>query len=289
MKILNFGSINIDHVYKVDHFVQPGETLNSEDYKQYAGGKGFNQSIAIARAGGMVFHAGKIGPDGVWLKDRLKGSGVDTTFVETIDAPTGHAVIQVDLNGENAIFLFGGANQKIITEDAENVFKNFSKDDYLLLQNEISAIPDILRLGRKTGMRIVFNPAPMEKDILSYPLDVVDFFILNAIEGKSLTGENNPEKILTELKSRYQKTRIVLTLGKKGVLYSGFSKKLHVPAEIVSPVDTTAAGDTFIGYFLTDIINGRRIETALATACKAAAHCITRPGAAESIPLRTEL
>ena len=289
MKIVNFGSINIDYVYSVDHFVQPGETLSSRELNRYPGGKGFNQSIALANAGTKIYHAGKIGLDGFWLKDRLKRFGVDTKFVEATESPSGHAIIQVNVKGENAIVLYGGANQEIKIADAEKILSGFGRGDYLLLQNEISAVPGILKLGAERQMRIVFNPAPMQSEVLSYPMECVDLFIVNKIEGKELTGRDEPERILSAMQALFPKAEIVLTAGEDGAFYSSADETLRVPAEKVKPVDTTAAGDTFIGFFLADLINGENAETALRTACKAAALCVTKPGAADSIPFRSEL
>lgn len=289
MKILNFGSINIDHVYSVEHFVRPGETLGSTDYRQFAGGKGFNQSIALAYAGADVYHAGKIGKDGLWLLDHLQSSGVDTSFLEVVDSPSGHAIIQVNREGENSIILYGGANQKITEAEAEKVLSKFSHGDYLLLQNEISAIPEIMRLAAGQGLTIIFNPSPMNSELLSYPLDLVDIFILNEIEGGELTGEQGPDEIYFSMREKYSNATTVLTVGDKGVLYADSEKTLRVEAEQVTPVDTTAAGDTFIGYFIAEIMDDRDIEQALRLACKAAAVCVTRPGAADSIPKREEL
>ena len=121
MKIINFGSINIDHVYGVEHFVRPGETLESESYALFSGGKGANQSIALARAGAEVIHAGKVGADGAWLKTKLQESGVDVSLVEMVDLPTGHAVIQVNSEGENAIIIHGGANRSVSKANIKKV------------------------------------------------------------------------------------------------------------------------------------------------------------------------
>lgn len=289
MAILNFGSLNIDHVYTVDHFVRPGETLSSTSYRQFSGGKGFNQSIALAYAGAQVSHAGKLGEDGRWLKERLAGAGADTAFVDIVDGPSGHAIIQVSRDGENAIILHGGANQQVTEADAERILPNFSSGDYLLLQNEISAMPTIMRQGDAQGLRIVFNPAPMHRDVLSYPLQTVDVFIVNEVEGGELTGEAEAERILTAMGKRFPQAATVLTLGANGAIYADRERRLAVPAAPVTPVDTTAAGDTFTGYFLAEMAAGQDVEMALRTAAKAAALCVTRPGASNSIPRRHEL
>ena len=289
MKIVNFGSLNIDHVYSVDHFVRPGETLSARQYRQFAGGKGGNQSIALARAGAEVYHAGKIGQDGLWLRDRLQQSGVNTEFLLAVDEPTGHAIIQVAPDGENAILLHPGANHAITARDAERTLINFAPGDCLLLQNEISAAPDILRIASALGLRIVFNPAPMHPDVLSYPLNLVDILIVNELEGRDLAGEFDPDSVIEGLNRLFPKAAKVLTLGQRGVLFVEGKTRLQVPALSVKAVDTTGAGDAFIGYFVAEISRRTKVEVALELACKAAAICVTRPGAADSIPKRIEV
>ncbi|MCJ7765665.1 MAG: ribokinase [Thiovulaceae bacterium] len=287
MKIINFGSINIDHVYNVDHFVRPGETLESESYRLFCGGKGANQSIALARAGAEVHHAGRIGPEGLWLKEKLEGSGVDVSLVKIIDAPTGHAIIQVNREGENAIIIHGGANRSFSDEEIEKVMESAEAGDYLLLQNETNAVEKVLRKGK--GVTVVFNPAPMSEAVNRYPLELVDIFIINAVEGEALTGQNDPGMILNAMQKRYPKSRIVLTLGKEGVRYAHNKQHIKVAALKVETIDTTGAGDTFIGYFLAGLMQGSDIEQCLKRAVKASALCVTRRGAADSIPLLEEL
>ena len=289
MRILNFGSLNIDHVYHVARFVRPGETINSRSYSVFAGGKGNNQSIALARAGAQVHHAGRVGTDGIWLRDTLAETGVHVEHVAVVDAPTGHAIIQVNRDGENAIVLHGGANRSLRGADATRVLAAFDANDTLLLQNEISAIPEIMREAAQRGLRIVFNPAPMDPEVASYPLDCVDTFIVNETEGEALTGAAGPSDILAALRDRYPRSSTLLTLGDKGAQYAGLSGEFSVAAEAVEPVDTTAAGDTFIGYFLSEQMKSESIETAMRTACRAATLCVTRPGAVVSIPLLAEL
>ncbi|HPN83856.1 MAG TPA: ribokinase [Victivallales bacterium] len=289
MKILNFGSLNIDHVYSVDHFVRPGETISSLSYRKFQGGKGANQSIALAKAGANVFHAGKIGSDGIWLRDNLKKCGVKTDFLKTCETPTGHAVIQVNKSGENSIVLNGGANQDIDAKFAEEVISEFSKGDYLLLQNEISSIPVIMRKSHKKGMKIIFNPSPMSKSLNSYPLDIVDVFILNEIEGSELSGKKGFRNIMNELRRKYPKASIIMTLGSKGAAYFENEKIVFIPAVKVKAVDTTAAGDTFTGYFVAGISKNVIMKDSIILACQAAAICVTRKGAADSIPELREI
>jgi ribokinase len=287
VKIINIGSINIDHVYGVEHFVRPGETLESESYRLFCGGKGANQSIALARAGAEVHHAGRIGPEGLWLKEKLQANGVDVSLVKIVDAPTGHAVIQVNSEGENAIIIYGGANRTFSDEEIETVMERAEAGDYLLLQNETNAVAKVLQQAK--GVTVVFNPAPMSEAVRHYPLERVDIFIINAVEGEALTGENNPDKILNAMLKRFPKSRIVLTLGKAGVLYADEKRRIKTAAVQVKTVDTTGAGDTFIGYFLAELMQGSDTEQCLQRAVKAAALSVTRRGAADSIPLAQEL
>lgn len=288
-KVLNFGSINVDHVYSVEHFVRPGETLSCQDYRRFAGGKGLNQSIALAQAGACVYHAGKVGATDTWLKALMEDKGVDTRFVEIIDGPSGHAIIQVNAAGENSIVIVGGANQLISEADVQRIVANFGPNDYVLVQNEVSAVPQILLSAKAKGLTVVFNPAPMSEQVLSYPLELVDILVVNETEACSLTGENEPEKIRETLCHRYPHMAIVLTQGGKGATYFSSEVQCHQPAEHVHVVDSTAAGDTFIGFFLAEFIRTSDPRIALACASRAAAICVTRRGAADSIPYRSEL
>ena len=287
MKIINIGSINIDHVYGVEHFVRPGETLESESYTLFCGGKGANQSIALARAGAEVHHAGRIGPEGLWLKEKLQENGVDVSLVKVVDAPTGHAVIQVNSEGENAIIIHGGANRTFSEEEIGKVFERVEAGDFLLLQNETNAVEKVLQKAK--GVTVVFNPAPMSRAVRNYPLELVDIFIINAVEGEALSGQNSPDMILNAMQQRYPKSRTVLTLGRAGLLYGDEERRIEMAAMQVEAVDSTAAGDTFIGYFLAELMRGCEIEQCLQRAVKASALCVTRKGAADSIPLSQEL
>ncbi len=289
MKILNYGSLNIDHVYRVDHFARPGETLSSIEYNRFCGGKGLNQSIALSLAGAKVFHAGKTGRDGGMLVEKLKKCGVDTRYVTASDTVTGHAVIQVNKEGENCIILNGGANRTIMDDEIEAALGFFDAGDYVLLQNEINSIDRVLKTAKQKGLVTVFNPAPMNNDVLAYPLELVDVLIVNQIEGSDLTGEHDTGKILLSLADRFKDARIVLTMGADGVKYIDNESRHHVPAVPAKAVDTTAAGDTFIGYYLSCIMEGLPARRALETACTASALCISRRGAADSIPARNEI
>lgn len=289
MKIINFGSINIDHVYCVEHFVRPGETIKSESYTLFCGGKGANQSIALSRAGAEVLHAGKISQDGVWIKEKLQISGVDTSLIKTVDKPTGHAIIQVNKDGENSIIIHGGANQTFNDNDIEEVLNSAKAGDFLLLQNEINAVKKVLQRTQNKDLTVVFNPAPMTDVLKNYPLELVDIFILNEVEGETLTDKNDSNEILNTMQKLYPKSRIVLTLGKEGVIYADNKQRIKTAALKVKAIDTTGAGDTFIGYFLAELMLGSEIEKCLEMGVKASALCVTRRGAADSIPTLDEI
>ena len=289
MKILNFGSINIDRVYQVAHIVRPGETLAGSSLSIFAGGKGNNQSIALARAGAPVFHAGKVGKDGAWIVRELKKAGADVQFVKTDSGPTGHAVIQVAGSAQNAIVLFPGANRTITSQEIRACLAHFGKGDILLLQNEINAIPEIMQAARQAGITIWFNPAPFDETVMTYPLSLVDCFIVNEIEAAGLSGEKAGKSALTTLATRFPAADILMTLGAKGALLRSGTRQWSVPAPKVKAVDTTAAGDTFIGYYAASRVMGFEPEQCLLYACRAASIAVTRPGAAASIPDRSEV
>lgn len=296
MKILNFGSLNIDNVCQVPHFVRPGETLAANSFERFAGGKGLNQSLALARSGVTVCHAGRIGGDGIFLKEILEASGVDCRFLRVVpDELSGCAMIQVSDDGENCIVLYGGANQNISPEDIEEAFAAFDAGDILLIQNEINHLELIIAAAVKRQMRIFFNPAPMRENVLKLDLSAADTFIVNEIEGADLAGvavESDYRTVIAALQKKYPQTNILMTLGAQGAVYAGAGEKetIYSPAcEVEKVVDTTAAGDTFIGYFLSGIVNGQTVAEALKTASKASAHCISIKGAANSIPYRNEL
>ncbi len=199
MKILNFGSLNIDYTYDVDHFVRGGETLSSKALHLFPGGKGLNQSIAASRSGADVWHAGAVGKsDGEFLIKQLNEAGVNTDYVKRLEVPSGHAIIQRQPDGGNCILLFGGSNQEITRRMADEVLEHFGKGDYLLLQNEISEVGYIMKRAAEKGMRIVLNPSPMDEKIGKLPLENVDYFLLNEVEAESLCGEgaNRPEAMM---------------------------------------------------------------------------------------------
>ena len=299
-KILTFGSLNIDYVYSVDHFVQKGETLASSALEIFSGGKGLNQSVALGRAGAEVFHAGAVGPDGQFLLDLLQEAGVDTHLVKRLESVrTGNAIIQRDPEGNNCILLYGGANQAITREQVKESLEGFGAGDYIVLQNEINQMPFLMEQAHAKGMHIVLNPSPMNGRIFEMPLGCVDYLILNEVEAaqileadtpalgdeKAALGDEKAGEAMAELlKKKFPRSRIVLTLGENGSVYCGEETRIRQPAYAVRAVDTTAAGDTFTGYFIAGISRGMSAEEALDTASRAAAIAVTKPGAAPSIP-----
>lgn len=289
MKLLDFGSLNIDHVYTLSHLVREGETLDSLSYVKNEGGKGLNQAVALAKAGAEVYFAGAVGKDGMFLLDFLSFYGVKTGHVWTLDVPTGHAVIQVDVQGRNSIILYGGANRHITPEMAEEVLSNFGPGDCVLLQNEISSLAHIIRSASARGIQIALNPSPITEDLSSAPLSLVDWFILNEIEGYDLTGRTAPEEILDGMLAKYPQSKVVLTLGDSGAVYADGTRRVYQPAIPATPVDSTAAGDTFTGYFLKTMLMGGTVEKSLLAAAQAASLAVARMGAGRSIPYEDEV
>lgn len=303
MKALNYGSLNIDFVYNVEHFVRSGETISSQNMAIFAGGKGLNQSVALAKSGIDTWHAGCIGEDGEFLADILQKSGAHTELISRLPGRNGHAIIQKQPNGQNCILLYGGSNQQNTRVQIDEVMSHFEEGDYLILQNEINEISYIMERAHEKGMIIVLNPSPMDEKIRTYPLEYVDYFLLNEIEAKDLTGFDQNladtdqhrvqemdevssawDALLEEVCSHFPNSKVVLTLGEYGSIYKDEKQKIHQPIMKVPVVDTTAAGDTFTGFFIGSIAKGLSPENAMKIAAKASAIAVSRQGAAPSIP-----
>ena len=284
MKFLNFGSLNIDHVYAVDHFVRAGETLSAHDLQMFCGGKGLNQSIALSRCGIEVYHGGAVGADGEMLLELLRENGVHTEHVFVKDCPSGHAIIQNDRTGQNCIMLYGGANQALTRADVDQVLESFVSGDVILLQNEINQMSYIMERAHEKGMTIILNPSPADEKLLTYPIQYVDYLILNEIEIRELCQGLSggaypgaaavrsdaqeavePERMAQEvmelegmaqeesalaarLLTLFPDMKIILTLGSRGSVYMDRQQAIAQKAYAVKAVDTTAAGDTFTGY-----------------------------------------
>ena len=289
MRVLNIGSLNIDYVYTVDHIILPGETESTGSRNIFLGGKGMNQSCALAKAGVEVYHGGLIGEDGKMFLDACKEYGVHDEFIRIVDGPSGHTIIQIDKNAQNSILLFGGANQKMTTEFIDEVLSHFGSDDILLLQNEVNLLPYIVDKAYEKGMQIALNPSPFNEKLDNVDMKKISIFLLNEVEGFQLTGETDPEAILAKLRQLFPHARILLTLGKDGAVYQDTQQKVFQPIFPVTAVDTTAAGDTFTGYFLAGLSEGLPIEEVLRISAKASSIAVSREGAVPSIPWREEV
>lgn len=287
--IINYGSVNIDYVYQVDEFVRPGETISSTAFSRNLGGKGANQSIAAVRAGAKVVHAGKLGKEGEWIRHLLAGEGIDVSCLLHSDETQGHAIIEVNRHGENSIILLPGSNFDISADDIEKSLAPAMENDILLLQNEISNMPEIIDLAHKKKMRTFFNAAPITMKVNSYPIEKVHTLIINETEGESLTGSPEPGEIISRLRQKYPDLTVILTLGADGLIYSDKIQLLKIPAFKVKCVDSTAAGDTFIGYYAASVEMKMSLKDSLVRASAAAALSVGKKGASNSIPSAEEV
>ncbi|MDF2180100.1 ribokinase [Aliiglaciecola sp. CAU 1673] len=290
MAIYNLGSINWDHCYSVPHFVRPGETLSSRDYQRFLGGKGANQSVAAVRAGAWVHHIGAVAEDDVQVRSLIAEYQVAPDGLMLIPGQaTGHAIIQINAEGENAIILFPGCNRLLTMEWIEQQFGEANSHDWLLLQNETNLVQESATVAKARGMQVAFNPAPMDKDLTLDMLDYLDLLIVNEVELSDLAGVDDPERALAMLKQKAPNLSLLITLGAKGARYEDQKTSARVDAFKVDAVDTTAAGDTFIGYFLASRAAALSVEESMTRAAAASAICVTRQGAIPSIPTLLEV
>lgn len=293
MKILNFGSLNMDYVYEVDHFVQPGETLSAASQTVKAGGKGLNQSIALARAGAEAWHAGCVGTGGETLVELLKSNGVHAEYIRPVPTLQGNAVIQVNAQGENCILLFGGSNQCVTETQIDETISAFAPGDWLLLQNEVNLVGRMVDKAAEKGMIIALNPSPFNGKLDAVDYGKLSWLLMNEIEAEQLTGEKEPEAAWAALHQRYPSLSVLITLGVKGSVawrvQNGTLASHFQPALPVQAVDTTAAGDTYTGYFISGLMEERNLKQCMERAARASAIAVTRPGAADSIPTKYEV
>lgn len=282
--IYNLGSINADYFYRVPHIPQPGETLASTAHSAGLGGKGANQSVAIAKAGGAVRHIGAVGPDGgAWL-DRLSGLGVAIEDVARVDTPTGHAIVTVADDGENAITLFSGANTMIPETHIRAVLADIGSHDWLVLQNETNGQVLAAECAKAKGAKIAYSAAPFDAMVTKSLLPHLDMLFVNEGEATALVDALDLSR--TE---DVPVPKMVVTLGGDGCMLVANGTRVTVPAPKITPVDTTAAGDTFLGYFMAAIDAGEDTADAMAFANQAAALKCTRAGTADAIPTRAEV
>lgn len=290
MKVLNFGSLNIDYVYRVDHMIRPGETMSTQSLEVFLGGKGFNQSVALAKAGAPVCHAGLIGEDGGAFLSSCKEYGIDAKWIRSVAGKSGHTIIQLDCQGQNCILLHGGSNQAINEAYIDEVLEDFVSGDFLVVQNEISGMPYLIDRAYRKGMQIVMNPSPFDETIQACNLEKVSYFLLNEIEGEQLTGETAPDRILDNILSQYPAAKVVLTLGQAGARYGAVNVRYSQGIRTIGEtVDTTAAGDTFTGYFVAGILEGLSVPDNLKRCALASGIAVSRKGASPSIPWMSEV
>lgn len=303
-EILIVGSLNADLVVRAPRFPQPGETISGEDLQVIPGGKGANQAVAAARLGAHASILGRVGRDnfGDFLLDNLQANHVDSSLVQRDDASTGTAVIVVDADGQNSIVLSPGANGKVSAADVEHA--SFSTFDLLLLQLEIPA-PTVLRaaqLARQNGVRVLLNPAPAQP-LPDELIALADFIIPNENELSLLTSMDVRDLSSAEAAARKLLERgaqnVIVTLGSKGALFVDTSTSTHVDTFKVDVVDTTAAGDAFIGGFATRIMESDSklsvqehtpaIQNAVQYGCACGALACTKFGAQPSLPTKEEV
>lgn len=280
MAIYNLGSINIDHVYRVPHLPAAGETLSALGYAQGLGGKGANQSVAAARAGACVFHIGAVGPGSDWVLAELAGYGVDLRHVTVGAEPTGHAIINVDPAAENSIVIYPGANRVLSGDMAGAALSGAGAGDTLLLQNETSAQVEAAAFAAARGMRVIYSAAPFDIAAVRAVLPQVSLLVMNKGEAAQLRAAEGALPSLDCL----------ITKGAQGAEWlSAGAGPLFMPAFKVTPVDTTGAGDTFIGTLAAALDLGLPREAAMRRAAAASALQVTRQGAAQAIPTAAEV
>ena len=287
-KVLCFGSINIDNVYRVEHIVKLGETITGLSIEKHCGGKGLNQAIALGKAGAQVYMAGGIGnDDSIGTLNIMNKSEVDISLVETRNVPNGNSIIQVDLAGNNSIIIYGGANQKNSEDYVIKVLNHFQQNDWIVLQNEINGNDFIISEAKKRKMKICLNPSPFSPEVAK--LCNVDILFVNEIEAENLCHEKEYDKQLSLLHSMFKQTLVIITLGEKGsVAIDALGNKYTQAPYKCSSIDTTGAGDTFTGYFLAEYVSSYNIYKALNMASAASSLSVRKMGAAESIPTLQE-
>ncbi|HQH40347.1 MAG TPA: ribokinase [Bacteroidales bacterium] len=296
-RILVIGSANVDMIVKVPHIPRPGETILGSDFFKVQGGKGANQAVAVARAGGNVVFAGCVGNDslGADTLASLRKEGIDVSHVRiSPDKPTGVALINVASTGENSISVAPGANHAVTPEDIQALEQVIAGAQIVLLQHEIPvpAIRMAIEIAYANKVPVILNPAPAFP-IASDLFSKIAFLTPNEHEAATIVGpgfeeEKDPLRLATALINAGCK-QIIITLGEKGALYATTHKAELIPGYPVQAVDTTAAGDTFNGYLAVAIASGKPAEEAIRIANRAASVSVTRMGAQSSIPVLSEI
>lgn len=293
VRVLNIGSLNLDYVYRVDHFVKPGETLAADSQVVNPGGKGLNQSIALARAGAAVWHAGCVGVGGSSLSELLRQNNVDTTYLKDVNELQGNAVIQVVPSGQNAIVLFGGSNLCLTPAQLDATLEAFSAGDWLVLQNETNELAYAVERAHERGMRVALNPSPYNEALGAVDFNKLSWIFVNEVEARQISGSSDPDEARRVIHERYPHLSVLITLGSAGsVAYQVQGAQVevaHQDAFAVEALDTTGAGDTYTGYFVAGLTKGLPLVACMRRASMASALSVTHAGAAVSIPLQDEV
>jgi len=294
--IVVIGSLNMDLVVQAPRAPEAGETLRGTDFRTIPGGKGANQAAAAGKLGGKVAMVGRVGGDafGPALIDNLAHQGVDGSYVQLdSDVATGVALIVVDESGENRILIVAGANGRVSKEDVDRAEKLFSQAKILILQLEIplDVVQYAIERARRYPIKIILNPAPASS-LSPALLGSVDCLVPNETEAKLLTGINvhdvsSAEKAAQQLLS-YGVSEVIVTLGEKGALLVTKGGTTHVAARKVKAVDTTAAGDAFIGGLAVSLVKGLPLVEAVRYATCAGTLAVTKFGAQTSLPTAAE-
>lgn len=301
--ILVIGSLNTDLVVRAPHFPQPGETISGDDLHVIPGGKGANQAVAAARQGASVAMLGRVGRDnfGPFLLNSLKSDSVDISHVHVDESATGTAIIVVDANGQNSIVLSAGANGKVSPADVDNAFTLSPSLVLLQLEIPIAIVLHAAQCARQNGCRVILNPAPAQS-LPGELISLADFIVPNETELSLLSGIEVKDISSAEQAARVLLHRgaknVIVTLGSKGALVISSDQVLHVDTYKVDVVDTTAAGDAFIGGFAAKLLEAGNplsiqeqifaIQKAVRYGCACGALAATKFGAQPSLPTKQE-
>lgn len=306
MKVLNFGSLNLDYIYTIEGGVTSAETETGisgtgrgaqtaggfrEAVKRRVscGGKGFYQSVALARAGVEVYHAGMVGEGGELLIGQCEKENIEIHYIWKLPGVCGHTVTEETKGASKHILLYGGANRKFTANYIDEVLADFRSEDIVLVQNGINMVDYIMEAAAAKGMKIVLNPSPYRENLKDCDLSKANVCILNEQDAAALTGRRELESVLSELQARMPHTEIILTLGENGCVYQDAERRFYQEGYPVPAVDTALAGDVFTAYFIAAVTGGLDVREGLIIASKAAAIAVMREGGMEAIPFREEV
>lgn len=296
-KVTVLGSLNVDTILKINRLPKPGETMQMNSKQNAGGGKGANQAIAAARCGAKTSFIGKIGNDanGAMMLELLKEAEIDTDAITYSASGTGQAFILLQESGENSILVYGGANQELSLEDIDQAQAKIAASDFLITQFEtpLAGGEYAFKLAKKAGVKTILNPAPA-KQVPPEMLSLTDLITPNETEAQALTGIEVKDEVSCQQAAQKLQAlgvkNVIITLGSKGAFYQTKTTHDFVPAFKVQAVDTTAAGDTFLGSLSsqldTDFTN---IEAAIRFANKASSLAVQKLGAIPSIPTYAEI